>query len=221
MRLLLMALTLAAPVCRCMRIAHAPPRSITPRMMCAIEPAELVATRLWVERVVIGLSLCPWASPVKDRIRYCLERSADPPELFTRLLAELQLLARSDPSEVETTVLVAPNVCTDDFDSFHAFVTDVSEFLEDEGLADHFQLVGFHPAHRFEGDEPDAPGNYVNRSPYPMVHVLREASVSAAVDAQPAAGTEVPRANQQLLSRLGSQHLAEMLRGACDDASTK
>lgn len=174
----------------------------------------VAATRLWVERVVIGLSLCPWAAPVRESIRYAHTPAANAADTFGSLLREVELL-RSE-AEIATTILVAPGFERDDFAAFNAFVQDAEEYFRTEGLDDDFQLVGFHPSHVFAGEEPSDAGNFANRSPFPMLHLLRQESVTVAVDGHES--LEVPHVNAALLRRTGSEALQAELRRACADA---
>ena len=89
----------------------------------------------------------------------------------------------------------------------NALVVDFEAFLQEVGLDDEFQVVGFHPQHVFGGEEPTDPGNFVNRSPYPMIHILRQESVTDAVETSPIAGS-VPSSNQALLRQLHAVHSA-------------
>lgn len=87
----------------------------------------------------------------------------------------------------------------------NALVADFEGFLQEVALDDEFQVVGFHPQHVFGGEDPADPGNYVNRSPFPMVHILRQESVTEAVEMSPVAGS-VPSANLALLRQLHWVH---------------
>lgn len=210
----------------------------------------LSATRLWLERLVIGLSLCPWARPVAERpgaLRLVHTAACERDALGECILGELHALASpaagSEPGH-ETTLVVAPGCWPDDFDSFYTFVSDMDEVLREDGLDDAFQLVSFHPHFRFERDDDDDgdgeqdggeislirdrdlvatrratdPGDFVNRSPYPTIHLLRQSSVTAAVAADPERAEELPFVNQQRLSELGVSALERKLRScSCDE----
>lgn len=154
----------------------------------ASEPSqpELELTRAWVEDVVIGLNLCPFARAVQVRgqIRYRLSVVETRRELLDELRRELLELVASDPAEVDTTLLVHPRVLTDFYD-YNDFLSDADDLLLELGLEGELQLASFHPDYCFADSAPDDVANYTNRSPYPMLHLLREASVSRAVDAFP------------------------------------
>ena len=195
---------LAAPNSRPERPLHVDIRS-RPEV-AGSEASALRETRLWVERVVIGLSLCPWARAPseEDAIRYAYIDAPCPGE-DARILAELRReieLLRSC-AELETTVLIAPSAYREDFLGFCALVQDAEEaLLHEEGLEDDFQIVGFHPQHQFAGYRYNDPGNFANRSPHPMFHILKQESVTRAVESHTDT-LDVPRANQQRLRSIG------------------
>lgn len=175
---------------------------------------EVQDTQRWVERVVMGLNLCPWARPVKASIRYvCTD--ADAIGLYeASLKPELELMAAD--SAVETTVVVAPNAPSD-YPSFERLLQGVETMMMMQGLSTQFQIVGFHPEFQFgvaphepwNGPPEEDPAHYTNRSPHPMVHLLRQASVNTA--AQGYKGTRsVSQTNEQLLRDLGAAELEKL-----------
>jgi len=144
---------------------------------------ELVVarTRRWIERVVIGLNLCPFAGQPwrADRVDIRVSE-ADRPGILAEALADALLdLEAADPASCETILLVHPNVL-DDFFDYNDFLDIGDQLLEQMGLAGTFQIASFHPDYKFAGTGPDDRSNATNRSPYPMLHLLREASVEAA-----------------------------------------
>ena len=147
----------------------------------AINPDAVVeATPRWIAEVVIGLNLCPFcdASSRAGSIRYVVSNAQDATTLLTDLDRELRKLAAAPIEDVETTLLIHPHVFSD-FLAFNDFL-DAAEGLVDRlGLDGVIQLATFHPRYQFADTEPDAAENYTNRSPYPMLHLLREASIDA------------------------------------------
>jgi len=163
----------------------------------------VAATRAWLEKAVIGLNLCPFAEAVHvgNQIRYTVSDAQIPEALLNDLARELQTLAAADPAEVETTLLIHPRVLGE-FPDYNDFL-DIAEAAVDElGLTGTIQVASFHPQYRFADTEPDAIENYSNRSPYPMLHLLREESVERAVAAFPDAG-RIPDRNIETLRRIG------------------
>lgn len=163
----------------------------------------IAATRDWLERAVIGLELCPFAKPVfvKDQIRYVVSEASDVEALLGDLLGELGRLAETDASRIETTLLIHPCVLSDFLD-YNDFLDLADLALEQLDLVGELQVASFHPDYRYAGNEPEDLANYVTRSPYPMLHLLREASVERAVEAFPDASRIIDK-NKRTLRALG------------------
>ena len=163
------------------------------------------ATRNWLERAVIGLNLCPFAKAVhvKGQIHYAVSPAEDPRQLLTELSSELDALLALDPAVRETTLLIAPG-CLGDFLDFNDFLAQAQRLICKRGLEGVIQLASFHPAYQFAGTEPGEVTNCTNRSPYPTLHLLREASIERAVQAFPQAEA-IYEANMQKLQRLGAE----------------
>lgn len=161
--------------------------------------AVLVETREWVERVVVGLDLCPFAAkPLEEaRVRFRATDARTPERLASDLAEELSRLDREPPTALETTLLIHPHVLPD-FEAFNHFLDVVDVLLEQLALVGEIQVVGFHPDYRFAGAPADDPANATNRSPHPMLHLLREESVSAAIRAHPDPGG-IPARNAEKL----------------------
>ena len=171
------------------------------------------STRRWIASMVIGLNLCPFARRPFDAglIRYRLTNSASVPELLDDLARELQHLASTPRAEVETSILIHPHVLGDFLD-YNDFLGDADDLVRRLGLEGEIQVASFHPDYRFADCAADAVENYTNRSPYPMLHLLREASVSE-VAGDPEALGRVPERNIETLRKLGRKAVAERLRG--------
>lgn len=165
----------------------------------------VVATRIWLERAVIGLNLCPFAKAVHlgERIRYAVSVADTPDELRADLVDELETLAEADPDEIETTLLIHPRVLAD-FLEYNDFLEVADETVEDLDLVGEIQIASFHPLYQFAGTEPDDIENYTNRSPYPMLHLLRESSVEAAVEAHPDTA-QINEKNVETMRELGHE----------------
>ncbi|KFN48343.1 DUF1415 domain-containing protein [Arenimonas composti] len=164
----------------------------------------VAATRVWLEKAVIGLNLCPFAKAVhvKRQIRYVVSHAGDVEALLADLLHELQLLAAADPGDIETTLLIHPEVLGDFLD-YNDFLDLADAAVEELGLDGVLQVASFHPHYRFADSEgEDDIANFSNRSPYPTLHLLREDSVDRAVAAFPEA-ERIYEANIETLRRLG------------------
>lgn len=167
------------------------------------DEAIIAATRHWLVRAVIGLNLCPFAKAVhaKGQIRYVVSAARDMEGALTELEAQLKWLADADPAEVDTTLLIIPHALGK-FLEFNDCVFFAERLVAQLGLQGILQVASFHPDYRFEGSEPDDIENYTNRAPYPILHLLREASLSRAVDAFPDAEGIYER-NIETMRRLG------------------
>lgn len=163
----------------------------------------VAATRQWIEKAVIGLNLCPFAKAVyvKDQVRYVVSRAPHFDGLLEDLDRELDFLAAADPGEVDTTLLIHPTLLPDFLD-FNDFMQLAEAAVGEHGLEGVIQIASFHPAYQFEGTAPDDLGNFTNRAPFPILHLLREASIERAVAAFPEAETIYER-NIETLKALG------------------
>lgn len=148
--------------------------------------APVEQTQLWLERAVIGLNLCPFAKAVhvKQQIRYVVSDAANIDALCDDLVSELEFLAEAAAERIDTTLIVLTNVMQDflDFNDFLDVADNILEELELDGI---LQVAPFHPQFQFADTDADDITNFTNRSPYPMLHLLREDSVSRAVEAFP------------------------------------
>ncbi len=158
--------------------------------MKILDRNAIAATVAWLELVVIGLSLCPFAKAIhtKKQIRYSVSPARDTARLLADLKEELNLLFASAPELVESTLFIFPEVLAD-FVSYNHFLELGKLMLEELGLEGVVQIASFHPDYQFEGTDYDDVSNYTNRSPYPMLHLLREASVTKAIDSYPNSDT--------------------------------
>jgi hypothetical protein len=165
---------------------------------------EMIAeTRNWIERAVIGLNLCPFAKAVyvKEQIRYVVSTARNRDELLADLERELAALEDASPEDIDTTLLIHP-AAMEDFLDYNDFLELADALIAQMELEGEIQVAGFHPRFQFEGTRPDDITNFTNRSPYPTLHLLREASVDAAVDAFPDAG-KIYEKNMATLRKLG------------------
>ncbi len=163
----------------------------------------IAATRLWLEKAVIGLNLCPFAKAVyvKNQVRFVVSHAPHLDGLLEDLDRELDFLAAADPDEIDTTLLIHPTLLLDFLD-FNDFMQIADAAIEEHGLEGVLQIASFHPAFQFDGTAPDDISNFTNRAPYPTLHLLREASIERAVAAFPDAETIYQR-NIETLEKLG------------------
>ena len=163
----------------------------------------IAATQNWLEKAVIGLNLCPFAKAVhvKRQVRYVVSSATSPEQLLEELMNELQLLSDTPAEEVDTTLLIHPFVLTDFLD-YNEFLDVADAAVEDMQLDGELQVASFHPDYQFAETDANDIGNYTNRAPYPILHLLREDSIERAVEAFPEA-EQIFEKNIETLEQLG------------------
>lgn len=172
------------------------------------------AVRRWVERVVVGEGLCPFARPVLKSMRVAVSDATDLEQLFIDLSAELQRLLDTPAGVLPTTILALPRVLGDFEDYLDALDVAVT-LLADAGLDGEIQIASFHPDYRFADAPADDPANATNRSPVPLFHLLREEDVAHAVDGHPDPDA-IPERNQAHFRRLGVEGVRTLLARCAD-----
>ena len=183
----------------------------------AQERQAIEDTQHWLMQAVVGLNLCPFAKSVvvKNMVRYVVCLSPEPDDVLDLLRAELMHLRDADPETLDTTLLIAPHLLPDFF-AFNQFLDDCDAVLQDLSLEGVLQVADFHPRYQFGGVDADDISNYTNRTPYPTLHLLREASIDQAVEAFPDAALIFER-NIALLEELGHEGWRALgIRGQCD-----
>jgi uncharacterized protein len=178
----------------------------------------LAETRAWVERAVIGLRLCPFAGAplARGQVRFVLSEARDVEALLGALIGELERIVAKPSERIETTLLVHPFVLTDFLD-YNDFLDDAEAAVARLGLEGVIQIASFHPDYCFAGSDPDDVANATNRSPHPMLQLLREDSVERAL-AGVARPEAIFEANIATLKRLGWPGW-EVLRRECRAAA--
>lgn len=165
------------------------------------------STERWLNEVVVRLNFCPFAGREVSRgsIRFVEENELElAPQ---RVVSELAYL--DDHSQVETTLIIFPKGWAD-FRDYLDFVGDVEQLLTEMNYEGVYQLATFHPAYQFAGTESDDPTNYTNRSPFPMIHILREESLERAIQIHGEAEA-IPDANIAKATELGLDHMKQLL----------
>ena len=183
----------------------------------AIDSQVVASTQDWIEQFVIAHDLCPFARKVFDegRIAYIVAHD-DNTELHLRQLAGTLLAMEQEPgndpdvsTDTQTCFCIYPDAYAD-FEHYLALVEAAETLIEDMGYTDNYQLASFHPQYRFdEADENDA-ANYTNRSPFPMLHILRQRDITLASEHYPDIEA-VPQRNIELLRSIGLARLRDKL----------
>ncbi|KFF47695.1 DUF1415 domain-containing protein [Salinicola sp. JS01] len=171
-----------------------------------MEPSSLRQTRAWVESFVVAHDICPFAGREmrRDSIRYVLAEASDLEGLLHELVAECRHLDAH--ADIATTLLIAP-AGMDDFDAYLDWLELAERLMEELGYVGIYQLASFHPDYVFDGVAADDPANATNRSPWPMLHILREAELERAI-ANHADPEGIPERNMARLREPGSAALA-------------
>lgn len=169
-------------------------------------------TQQWITSVVVGLNLCPFARRVVEtnRIRYRVSHAADSRGLLKVLTDELLVLTGTSMATVETSFLIHPDVLQDFYD-YNDFLDQAELCIDRLDLEGVIQIASFHPQYQFADTSPDDLENYTNRSPYPMLHLLREESITR-VAKNPDDLLQIPENNRQTLQKLGRAALMNLLK---------
>ena len=157
----------------------------------------------WLEQAVIGLNLCPFATSVyvNSQVRVVVSTAKHLDAFLDELDVELLLLRDTPVQEIETTLLVHPHLFPD-FLVFNDFLNIVDDVVAEHELEGVLQVLPFHPEFLFGGEDETDMSHYTNRSPFPMLHLLREDSLSQAIDAHGDTDA-IPERNKQVLRDLG------------------
>jgi hypothetical protein len=174
------------------------------------EGAVLEATRRWLERAVIGLNLCPFAKAVHARgqVHFAVSAADTAAQVLEDLTRELEALVACDAQARDTTLLVVPR-CLELFLDFNELVARGERMIRKKRLEGVIQLASFHPNYCFADANEDDVTNFSNRSPYPTLHLLREASIDKAVSVFPDAES-IYGANLDTLRKLGAEGWAAL-----------
>lgn len=169
-------------------------------------------TKKWLSTVIIDHTLCPFAKREfdNDRIHYAVIETADLQRQLEQI--SMECTALDNDASRETSLLIFPAVLSD-FEDYLDLLEITTALFKAQGYEGVYQLASFHPNYRFKGAPPNDPSNYTNRSPYPMLHILREASVEAALKAYPNP-ENIPDRNIQLTKDLGVKVMQDLL-AAC------
>ena len=176
------------------------------------ESDSIVITKKWLKEIVIGLNFCPFANQpfINDAIRYVELFNDDISMTLETVIRECHHLQENP--EIETTLIILNN----GYASFNRYLQliDLSEqLLEKESLSGIFQIASFHPEYIFHGLSINDPANHTNRSPYPMLHILREESIDTAVDKHKDVHS-IPENNITQARKLGVDYFKNWLKNS-------
>ena len=177
------------------------------------DQAIINQTECWVKTIIIGHNFCPFAKREleSESIRYSVNHSTDLESALKAVIDECVYLDDNDGTE--TTLLIFPEA----FESFNDYLEVVElgqALLEDQGYEGIYQFASFHPDYCFaDADQNDA-ANYTNRSPYPMLHLIREASMEKALEKYPEP-EKIPERNVEYARELGLDEMKRQLDACC------
>jgi len=163
----------------------------------------------WFEKVVLGLNLCPFAAkPYRQgSIRFEISLASNDETCLTDLLVNLNLL--DEQPDIDTLVLIIPHHFNL-FSHYNQFLDLTDALLKQQGWTGVYQVASFHPDYVFADCDEDDRANWTNRSPYPLLHLIRESSINKAVDSHPDINA-IPQRNVELLRSLSDEDLKELL----------
>jgi len=166
-------------------------------------------TKNWIEKVVIGLNFCPFAKRevLRDTIRYVVSDKEDLKQVLLELIEELKFLDAN--SSTETTLLIYP-ILFKDFEDYLDLVEMGQDFLRQLNYEGVYQLASFHPDYQFGGTEVNDASNFTNRSPYPILHLLREESLENILKYY-ATPEDIPERNIKVAEEQGFKALQQLL----------
>jgi len=164
-------------------------------------------TKKWVEDFVIAYTLCPFAQTPYEagQVRFCEIEESDTAAILEAFWKEVEVIDSADESEISTSILVVPALSSS-FEEYLDVIHMATDLIEMQNKEDKFQLASFHPAYLFEGTVESEPTNYTNRSPLPLIHIIRREEVARAIASHPDIDS-VPIVNQEKMRDLGEEHL--------------
>ena len=159
--------------------------------------------RAWLESFVVGLNLCPFARPVvaSDAMHITVCESDELQQVAETFMAELVLIQQSPESEIATSLLVLPNALND-FEEYLSFIENAEALIEEMDLVGIIQLASFHPDYQFSGEPAESASHFTNRSPYPVIHFLREEMMERVLEDFPEPES-IPLRNIKTLEEIG------------------
>jgi hypothetical protein len=173
-------------------------------------------TAAWLDEVVIGLGLCPFAATPRrqGRVVFRVCDGSAPEVIYREVLQALEAFLLADALEQETALVIVPGGL-EEFSEYLELLQALDDSLESAGLNQWVQLASFHPAYRFDGAAPDDPANFTNRSPHPMFHIIREESLTQALADYPEPEA-IPLRNVQRLRQIGADGMATLLNATLE-----
>lgn len=165
-------------------------------------------SKSWIEKFVIGLNICPFAGPSfqQNKIDYKIIEVLEHVPIIESFLSMLSSLVAKP--EISNSFLILPKV--EDFENYLDLYYTFEDLIKESATDQYFQLASFHPKYQYEGLEYDDHANFRNRSPYPMIHILRVSEVEKAIELHENT-LEIPAINEAKLRAMTKDDLMNML----------
>ena len=178
----------------------------------------ITSVKKWLEQFVIGLNLCPFAKQVfiDEKIHFVVSKASSTEDLIIALYNELQRLECD--KNIETSLLIHPHVLTNFYD-YNDFLASANSLLVELNLDGVYQIASFHPHYQFAGTQPTDAENYTNRSPYPLLHIIREKSIEQAL-AHYSQPELIPERNIALMNQMGHVKLQALFQAYFEEDKT-
>lgn len=162
--------------------------------------------RHWLDLTIIELNLCPFASlpNQNNQVRFSLVKGSDNENILSMFIQELEHL-NTDENKEETSIIILPDM-SPNFRVFNDFVGMLEDSLFEVNLHEEFQIVGFHPKFNFKGLKDNNRANWVNRSPYPLIHILKTSSI-ARLKLNAREGEQISFRNENRLNELTDKEI--------------
>jgi len=174
----------------------------------------IAQTKEWLNLVIIGHNYCPFAKREVDKgtVRYQIIHETEFNSLLKAVIQECVWLDQN--AQTETTLIIFPSNLND-FNLFLDCLVLAEDLLVSQGYESIYQIASFHPDYCFQGAEINDPANFTNRSPYPMFHLIREASVELATEHHPDADS-IPERNVEYAREQGLDKMKDLLKQCMD-----
>ncbi len=178
-------------------------------------------TQYWLEHIIIGLNFCPFAKHEFQHktIRYTVDDNTGLEESLVTLAKELEYLDQHPYTQqgsipltfagTQTTLIIFTQAFSE-FEDFLELIELANHLIDDFGYSGIYQLAHFHPQYCFDGVSADDASNYTNRSPFPILHILRESAVQQAIDNHPDT-SQIPDTNIAYARKLGATKIQEII----------
>ncbi|WP_068545549.1 DUF1415 domain-containing protein [Thalassotalea crassostreae] len=166
--------------------------------------------KAWIEDLIIGLNFCPFAKKefVQNTIAYPIFRNVDIESALESVINQCQTLDQNN--DIETALLIYPEQFRY-FDDYLDFLSMAEQLIIEQGYEGVYQIASFHPDYYFADVDPSDVSNYTNRAPFPILHLIREASMERVIAVHPDV-EGIPQRNMSLCEQKGEKYFIEYFK---------